>query len=371
MVDPRFGETVYDPCCGTGGFLIYAFEHIKRKVLLTDEALEILKNDTVFGRELTGTAKIAKMNMILTGDGHTNIVQTDSLHDPVKAFYDVVLTNYPFSQTTDYASYYGLQNRDANPVFLKHVIDALKPGGRAGVVVPDGVLFGERTQYINVRRTLFHECDIKAVIKLHKDVFKPYAGQPTSIVIFEKGHPTRNVWFFEVREDGYKKTGSKYGRPPIATNDLVLLRQAWGDREDTPQSFTVDGEAIIANNYKLILNAYREVPERSQQWIPLGGIDGLCEIIIGGTPATRDTACWGGPHKWATITDFGPKFIDDTVRTITDLAVERTNATLIPPDTLLFSFKLSVGKTAITRQPLYTNEAIVALVPRDNRVLVS
>ena len=79
MVDPRFGETVYDPCCGTGGFLISAFNHIRRKVLPTDEALDVLKNRTVFGREKTGTARIAKMNMILTGDGHTNITQTDTL----------------------------------------------------------------------------------------------------------------------------------------------------------------------------------------------------------------------------------------------------------------------------------------------------
>ena len=181
LVDPRFGETIYDPCCGTGGFLIYAFEHIKKKVLPSNEVLNTLKNHTVFGRELTGTAKIAKMNMILTGDGHTNIVQTDSLRHPVKDKYDVVLTNYPFSQKTDWASYYNLRNHDANPVFLKHIIDALKPGGRAGVVVPDGLLFGEGTQYVRVRQMLLSECEVKAVIKLHNYVFKPYAGQPTSV----------------------------------------------------------------------------------------------------------------------------------------------------------------------------------------------
>ena len=348
----------------------YAFEHIKKKVLLTNEAMDTLKNRTVFGRELTGTAKIAKMNMILTGDGHTNIVQTDSLRYPVRDKYDIVLTNYPFSQKTEWASYYGLRNRDANPVFIKHVIDALKPGGRAGVVVPDGVLFGERTQYVRLRQMLLRECEVKAIIKLHNYVFKPYAGQPTSIVIFQKGRPTTNVWFFNVHEDGYKKTGSKFGRPPISTNDLIRLREAWGRMEDTSQSFTVDNETIIENGYKLTPNMYRPLPLRSQRWIPLGGATGLCDVTIGKTPPTRDTAYWGGPHPWATIADFTSKYIGQTARTITDKAIQQGKARVIPANTLLFSFKLSIGKTAIAQRELCANEAIVALMPKDGRVLM-
>ncbi len=369
LIDPRYGETVYDPCCGTGGFLIYAFEHIKRKVLLTDDALELLKNHTVFGRELTGSAKIAKMNMILTGDGHTNIVQVDSLSDPVTDKYDVVLTNYPFSQKTEYSHYYGLKYRDANPVFLKHVIDALKPGGRAGVVVPDGVLFGERSQYVRVRRVLLQKCKVKAVIKLHNFVFKPYAGQPTSIVIFEKGQPTTKVWFFDVQEDGYKKTGSKFGRPPIPDNDLISLREEWDRMEETPRSFNVCRETIDKNGLKLIPNIYRRLPARSENWVPLGGPNGLCDIIIGKTPPSRISSYWNGPYSWATITDFTSKYIRTTERTITPAAVQLMNAKPIPQDTLLFSFKLSIGKTAISQQEIYTNEAIAALVPKDNRVL--
>ena len=271
LVDPRYGETVYDPCCGTGGFLIYAFEHIKRKILPTEEAMDFLCNHTVFGRELTGTAKIAKMNMILTGDGHTNIEQTDSLRQPVKAEYDVVLTNYAFSQKTDFAGYYGMRYRDANPVFLQHVIDALKPGGRAAVVVPDGVLFDEKSQYLRVRQNLLRNCDVQAVVKLHRFVFKPYAGQPTSIVCFQKGRPSTGTWFFNIGDDGYKKTGSKFGRPPIDANDLPLLRQAWEGKEDTPLSFSVELDRLEANAHKLIPNVYLGMVAPRPNWVPLGG----------------------------------------------------------------------------------------------------
>ena len=101
LIDPKYGETVYDPCCGTGGFLIEAFHHIARKTQSNATTRKFLENHTIFGRELTGTARTAKMNMILAGDGHTNIVQQDALKDPVEGKFDVVLTNFPFSQTTD------------------------------------------------------------------------------------------------------------------------------------------------------------------------------------------------------------------------------------------------------------------------------
>ena len=309
------------------------------------------------------------MNMILTGDGHTNIVQTDSLRDPVREEYDVVLTNYAFSQKTDFAGYYGLRNRDANPVFLQHVIDALKPGGRAAVVVPDGVLFDDKSQYRAVRQNLLRNCDVQAVIKLHRFVFKPYAGQPTSIILFHKGGPTRQVWFFGIEDDGYKKTGSKFGRPPVDANDLPSLRRAWEAKEVTDLSFSVDIADVIAHGHKLTPNLYQPTPAHGDSWLPLGGPDGLCHIIIGKTPSTRDEEYWGGLHPWANIKDFTSKFVSETARQITDVAVERVAPPLIPADSVLLSFKLSIGKTAMTNRPMYTNEAIAALVPKDSRVL--
>jgi type I restriction enzyme M protein len=367
LVNPKFGETVYDPCCGTGGFLIEAFRHIKRKVKLSSRVLRVLEQETVYGRELTATAKIAKMNMILIGDGHTNIRQMDSLKWPVKEEYNVVLTNYPFSQKTDYSNYYGFDSEDANPVFLKHVIDALKPDGRAGVVVPDGLLFDNTAQSIKIRRALLEQCNLKAVIKLHEYVFKPYTGQPTSILIFEKGQSTKDVWFFEVQDDGYKKTSSKTGRGPIHANDLLLLRQLWAERAPSEKSFTVGIDIIKTHQWKLTINEYRE-KHGEKSWALLGGPTGLCNILIGGTPPTKDATCWDGTHLWATISDMGQETIMDTPRKITDKGIAHARH-LHPVGTVLMSFKLSIGKMAIAGKPLYTNEAIAALVPKDNRVL--
>ena len=371
LVDPLFEETVYDPTCGTGGFLIQAFRHIKGKVKATAENLRILKEDTIFGREITATAKIAKMNMIIIGDGHNNIEQLDSLSKPVRAQYDVVLANYPFSQTTDHSGLYGYETDNANAVFLQHIIDALKPGGRAGVIVPEGVLFDESAPNVKVRRRLLETCELHGVISLHEFAFRPYTGQPTSLLVFEKGKPTKSVWFFDVTNDGFEKSTRKLGRRPIPENDFPLLRQLWSERGHSDRSFSVDMATIRSHNFNLTIDDFRD-EYANPDWVPLGGPDGLCDIIIGGTPDTKNRSYYGGEHLFAKISDLTASesmFLHETEERITDAGVQNSNVKLVPEGTVLFSFKLSLGKVALTGKPMYTNEAIAAIVPKDGRVL--
>jgi type I restriction enzyme M protein len=363
FVDPQFGDRVYDPCCGTGGFLIEAFKHIKSKCKLTKENMAFLENKTIYGRELTGTAKIAKMNMILAGDGHTNIKEMDCLSEPIKEEYDIILTNYPFSQKTEFAGFYGLNTTDGNPVFLKHIIDALREGGKAGVVVPDGVLFGKANDYIKVRKLLTETCDIKAVIQLHTDVFRPYTAQPTSILIFEKKKQTKQVWFFEIFEDGYKKTTSKKGRPPSKKDDLPPLRVLWNDKKETQQSFFVDFDDIKKASYKLFMNYYKpKKPIKNPR--ELGEI---CEDpILGGTPPKKEKDYYGDKYVWVTIADMKDKFITDSKDKLSEEGKKCLGSNReIKKGTLLMSFKLTLGKTAIAGNDLYTNEAICGLIPKD------
>lgn len=381
LIDPAYMEQVYDPCCGTGGFLIEAFRHIARKVKWTDETRDVLENDTIFGRELTGTARIAKMNMILAGDGHTHIHQRDCLEDPVHGKFDVVLTNFAFSQKTDHSGLYGLDTEDANPVFLKHAVDACKDGGRIGVVVPEGLLFAETQQYENVRRYVLDNCEVVAVIALGSYVFQPYTGQPTAILILGKGKPgTRPVWFFDVADDGFEKTSRNKGRrpDPEGNNDLVTLRTHWSEKPETDRSFSVDVDRIRENACKLSMSAWRHGRhgrnDEATTWAPLGGEDGVCDIVIGATPSTGVEAYWADAtgehgHVWATIADMKHRYITSTERTITDAGVAKSSVKRVPKGTVLLSFKLSIGKVAIAGCDLYTNEAIAALVPRDDRIL--
>ena len=374
LIDPVFQETIYDPCCGTGGFLIQAFRHIKKKCKLTKENIKILEEETVWGREITATAKIAKMNMIIIGDGHTNIYQLDSLKNPIKENeqFEVVMTNFPFSQTTKYSSYYGFTTKEANPIFLKHVIDALKSpkdkqmGGRAGVVVPDGLLFDKNSEYVKIRKLLVETCNLVAVIQLDPFVFKPYTGQPTSILLFQKGKQTEKVWFFDLVDDGFKKTGSKKGRPPIEENDLPLLRELWTDKIKSSNSFSVDFDTIKNNNYKLTLNTYKARKPRNTPTMRLGD---LCEPpLLGGTPPRENLECWNGDNLWVKISDMNDSvYITDTEEKITEKGIKESSVKKISKGTLLFSFKLTVGKVAFAGKDLFTNEAIVGLIPKDKK----
>ena len=372
LIDPSYREKVYDPCCGTGGFLIESFRHIVRKVKLTPNTRAVLENETIFGRELTGTAKIAKMNMILAGDGHTHIHQMDCLEVPVDKEYDVVLTNFPFSQETDYGHLYGIDTADANPSFLKHAIDACSNGGRIGVVVPEGLLFREDLQYRNVRQYLLDTCEVVAIISLDEFVFRPYTGQPTAILFLTKGKPsTEPVWFYEVTDDGFERTTSKKGRKPKidGENDLITLRSIWKDRPKTSRSFFVSIERIKENSCKLSLSSYRPDAECPSEWIPLGGDEGLCDIVLGATPDTHNDDYWGGGEPWATITDMRGRYVTGTGRTLTDAGVASSSVKLLPKGTVLVSFKLSIGKVAMAGCKLYTNEAIAGLVPKDGRII--
>ena len=370
LIDPAYGETVYDPCCGTGGFLIEAFKHIAKKVKESPETRQVLENNTIYGRELTGTARIAKMNMILAGDGHTNIHQQDTLASPVDSRYDVVLTNFPFSQDTDYGGLYGIDTEDANPVFLKHVLEACKSGGRIGVVVPEGLLFRETQQYLNIRRFLVEHFTVHAVIALHEFVFRPYTGQPTAILILTKGKPGEKVWFYEVLDDGFENTSSKTGRPPSAHvhNHLIDLRSIWEEKSETERSFVVETDQIRANLYKLSFSSYRTHAEQPN-WIPLGGKDGVCEIVLGATPDKTISTYWNGNQPWATITDMKGRYVNETEKTITQEATEKSSVKLLHQGTVMISFKLTIGKIAFAGTDLYTNEAIAGLVPKDDRIL--
>lgn len=364
LMDLKFEETIYDPCCGTGGFLIEAFKNIKSKCKNTKANMKFLENKTVFGREISTTSRIAKMNMIIMGDGHNNIEQKDSLEFPIKDKYDVVLTNFAFSQKTDYGSFYDFDSTDANPIFIKHIYDSLNKNGRCAVVVPEGVLFDTKKEYVKIRKLLTEYAEVEAVIRLHNFVFKPYTGQPTSIVIFNKGKKTKKVWFFDVTEDGFKKTGSKKGRRKIIKDDLILLRQIWKDKSKTKKSFFIDFETIKNNNYRLSMNNY-DKNENNVNTIKLKELLKNKEIIMGFTPDRSDDAFWfGGKHTWVTISDLDDDmYISSSKENITELAVKPQK--LLPKDTLLFSFKLSIGKVAITKKPLFTNEAIAGLIIED------
>src|SRR3989344_385508 len=256
IIDPKFGETIYDPTCGTGGFLIHAFNYIKKRCASNSQNLSTLKQKTIFGRELTNTAKIAKMNMIITGDGHNNIKQMDTLKNPVKEKYDIVLANPPYGQTTDYGEFYPVPSNNGDAVFIQHIAMSLKEKGRSAVVIPEGLLFRGSSE-LSVRKWLLKNTDIKAIISLPPGVFRPYAkGNKTNIIVFEKDKKgTKSIWFYELRADGFDLNSDM--RRPIGENDIPDLLEKWSDKSESENSWNVRIETIEENNFDLLAKTYK------------------------------------------------------------------------------------------------------------------
>lgn len=263
LTEPKFGETIYDPTCGTGGFLISAFRYIKKRCANTPENIATLKERTVYGRELTNTAKIAKMNMILTGDGHTNILQMDSLQNPIENAYWVALANPPYGQPTDYGSYYPIPSDDGDAVFIQHIYKSLKDSGKAAVVVPEGLLF--RSDLKNIREYLLKNTEMIAVISLPKGIFRPYTSNKTNIILFKKNAKgTKTVWLYNLEADGFDLKSDF--RTPVEENDIPDLLSKWSDKLDSNKSWNVDLATIEAKNFDLMVKTYQPHQEYTSQF---------------------------------------------------------------------------------------------------------
>ena len=270
LVNPRIGEKVYDPFCGTGGFLIEAFRHIYNNMAQNAATIEMLRQQTIYGNEITNTARITKMNMILAGDGHSNIHMKDSLADPVDGEYDVVITNMPYSQTTKHGVLYDLPGNNGDSICVQHCIravNAASPEGRMAVVVPEGFLF--RKDLARVREYLLEKCELRSIISLPQGVFLPYTGVKTDIIYAVKVNQGRGAlggrkyfWYFDVKSDGY--TLDNHRRKLDAPSDLTRCEEYHKLDDDQREDMMRAGFEVIPfdrvreNGFLLVGRMYRQ-----------------------------------------------------------------------------------------------------------------
>lgn len=235
LVKPKFGEKIYDPFCGTGGFLVEAFKYLRLRVDdSSEETMDILKNKSLFGREITSTSRIAKMNMVLFGDGHTTIQQVDTLENPVHNEYDVVLTNIPYSQETKFGSFYPIPIKNGDAICVQHIFESLKPNGRAAVIIPETFLY-EGKVIGETRKFILKDAKKVSVNSLPRGVFLPYAPTKTNILYFEKGGSFKHTFFFVVKNDGFQLNTKR--KPVEGASDLKeFLSESDEPTANPPQS---------------------------------------------------------------------------------------------------------------------------------------
>jgi type I restriction enzyme M protein len=296
LLAPQPSDVICDPACGTAGFLVAAGEYLRERhpnILLDKKRREHFNERMFHGFDFDNTMlRIGSMNMLLHGVENPDIRYRDSLaqdHAADEEAYTIVLANPPFAGSLDYENTAKdllqiVKTKKTELPFLALFLRLLKPGGRAAVIVPDGVLFGSSNAHKALRKMLVEEQKLDAVVKLPSGVFKPYAGVSTAILFFTKTNSggTDFVWFYDVEADGWSlddkrmpllsedKLGplpqANLGADEHAKNNLPDVVARWAtrsgaerERARTAQSFCVPKADIACQGYDLSLNRYREV----------------------------------------------------------------------------------------------------------------
>lgn len=280
MVDlmaPKPGDRIVDPACGTAGFLVAASEYLREhyEELFRNASQRKAFHTSMFsGFDFDSTMlRIGSMNMLMHGVENPEIAYRDSLSEGAageESRYTLVLANPPFAGSLDYDTTSSdllrmVKTKKTELLFLALFLRLLEPGGRAAVIVPDGILFGSSKAHKDLRKAIVEDQKLDAVIKLPSGVFRPYAGVSTAIFLFTKTDSggTEDVWFYDVRADGFSLDDK---RTPIDENDLPDVRKRWAerhgserDRARTEQSFCVPKAEIVEQGYDLSLNRYKEI----------------------------------------------------------------------------------------------------------------
>ena len=266
LLKPEIGEKICDPFCGTGGMLIVAFKYLMDTMPRNSGNLDTLRTRTVYGTELTKTASIAKMNMILAGDGHNNIHRRDSLANPVDGKYDIVITNMPFAQKMRHGELYDVPSRNGDVVCPQHCFRGLVEGGRMALIVPEGFLSNPTKAFEDVRRFLLDRATLKSIVSLPRGAFEPYNRSKANILYFtdvKVSRTNKHYWSFDVRNDGYT-LDKRRRRIPGGTDLELVLSESNPDGQ--PKQYLsplgidrIDVHKVRSNHFILHAAHYRSI----------------------------------------------------------------------------------------------------------------
>jgi type I restriction enzyme M protein len=295
LVKPQLGNKIADPACGTAGFLLGAYKYIMTQftspshqskddngfvrgtladLLVDDAAKDTLNRDTFYGFDIDqNMIRIGLMNLMMHGIEHPNINYTDTLSKYYNEDnqYHVVLANPPFTGSLDKGDInetFTVDTKKTELLFLERIYKMLRMGGTAGVIVPQGVLFGSNKATRDIRSILIDKCELKAVVSLPSGVFKPYAGVATAILVFTKGGETDRIWFYDMEHDGRtlddKRIDRKDGQGNRDYGDVHKIISHFDNRDTenptnrTNRYFFVPKGELVDKGYDLSFNRYRE-----------------------------------------------------------------------------------------------------------------
>lgn len=295
LVQPKLGDKIADPACGTAGFLLGAYKYMVTELtseeyrepddngfirgtmadkLVSDDAQKILNEQSFYGFDIDPTMiRIGLMNLMMHGIKKPQIDYTDTLSKNYNEdnIYNIVIANPPFTGSIDEGDLnksFSIDTKKSELLFVERIYKMLRIGGTAGVVVPQGVLFGSQKSAVDLRRILIDQCELKAVINMPSGVFKPYAGVATAVLIFTKGGETKHVWYYDMESDGRSLDDKRNelfesdGKRDFGDVHKIIAayhkRSVKKETDRKAQHFFVPRKDIEKNKYNLSINLYKE-----------------------------------------------------------------------------------------------------------------
>lgn len=290
LTAPKPTDIICDPACGTAGFLVAAAEYLREhhpKIFTNTKAMRRFNSETFNGFDFDSTMlRIGSMNMLLHGIENPDIQNRDALsedHAGIEEQYTLILANPPFAGSLDYESCAKdlqkmVKTKKTELLFVALFLRLLKAGGRAAVIVPDGVLFGSSKAHKALRTMLVEDQKLDAVISMPSGVFRPYAGVSTAVLLFTKTNSggTDQVWFYDMQADGFSLDDKRnqLDLKKHETNNIPDIINRWGNlkaeakRKRTEQSFLVPKAEIAENGYDLSINRYKEIVYEEVKYDP-------------------------------------------------------------------------------------------------------
>ena len=393
ILEPKKGETVLDPACGTAGFLISSYKHILAantdpqgaSTLTPDDKGRLAANFK--GYDISpDMVRLSLVNMYLHGFNDPHIFEYDTLTSEERwnEYADVILANPPFMSPKGGIrphNRFSVQSKRSEVLFVDYMAEHLMPSGRAGIIVPEGIIFQSQNAYKQLRKMLVEEY-LVAVVSLPAGVFNPYSGVKTSILILDKSlaKKTDRIAFFKVENDGFdlgaqRRESDKDDLPQVQSEIGEYLQRlragvALDDFQPMLGLIVEKGKLAANGEYNLSGERYRETRIRNHEFpMVLIGDTGLFRVESGGTPKSSVEEYWNGGVPWATLVDLpSTDFITEirsTQRTISERGLNKSSARLIPEDSVLVSTRATIGRIAINRIPLATNQGFKNIVIED------
>ena len=388
IVDPKKDDTILDPACGTAGFLISAYKHIAKtstdaETPLTSVERSRLANN-VLGYDISpDMVRLSLVNLYLHGFPDPDIYEYDTLTSEERwgKHANVILANPPFMSPKGGIrphNRFSVTSKRSEVLFVDYIAEHLTLDGRAGVIVPEGIIFQSQNAYKQLRKMLVDEY-LVAVVSLPPGVFNPYSGVKTSILLLDKAlaRLADTIGFFKVENDGFdlgaqRRSNDRNDLPRVKAEVVEYLRRV---REEEGVEDCEFGTGLVVEkaklgadgDYNLSGERYREAIRGASEF-PMIPLTQICDIINGSTPNRSEPRYWEPEEvPWFTVEDIRKhgRRVRKTVQHVSRVALEETSLRLLPAKTVLLCCTASVGEYAFAEIPLTTNQQFNGLIVKE------